>query len=198
VNRRTGELRSLSADGSRLAAHEFRVGTGALTALLLACCTTPPVDDGRREATIPVVAPVAPRARRQVIHTTWSFESGSDACIAVAAAGATSLRVTVGRDLPIRLTLSLSPQLPPAGRAAVPLHFAGPTGSWQVSAQQAGPHRLAVTLGADDTALSRILVLLGGGVLDVGVSEQIVASIDIMPSDARGQLWFDCARGKMI
>jgi hypothetical protein len=185
-----------------LAAHVFRVGAAGLTAflLLVAGCSNPPIDDGRREAAIPVVAPFVRRAPRQVIHTTWTFESGNDACVAVAAAGVTSLRVTISRDTPIRLALSLAPQLDrlPAGRAPLPLRFAGPTGSWQVSAQQTGPHQLAVTLGADDTALSRILVLLGGGVLDVGVSEQVVASIDIMPSDARGQLWFDCARGKMI
>jgi len=181
----------------------LRICGGAFAALtlLFAGCSKPPPDDGRREAVAPaaVAAPVKP-APRQVVRTTWNFESGNDECTATAAGGNISLRVAIRRDAPIRLMLSLATQLEsrPAGRAAVPMRFAGPTGTWQVAAQQTGSRQLTAILGSDDTALGRILVLLGGGVLDVAESEQSVASVGIAPSGAPGQLWFDCARGKMI
>jgi hypothetical protein len=92
----------------------------------------------------------------------------------------------------------VQPEHRPAGRAAVPLRFAGPTGRWQVPAQQTSSHQLAVTLGADDTGLSRVLVLLNGGVLEIGRPEQNISSLAILPSDAQGQRWFDCARDKLI
>jgi hypothetical protein len=185
-----------------LASRVVRVGGGAPAALLvlLVGCSKPPSDDGRREATFPAAPPLAQHAPRQVVHTAWSFDSGTDECVGTAAAGGTSLRVTVRRNAPIRLVVSLTTKLErrPAGPAAVPLRFSGPTGSWQVSAQQTASHQLAVTLGSDDTALSRVLVLLGGGVLNVGEPEQAGTSLGITPSDAQGQLWFDCARSKMI
>jgi hypothetical protein len=167
--------------------------------LLLACCSKPPVEENRHEGTIPVVAPLVQRAPRQVIHTSWSFESGTDSCVAIATAGDTSLTLTIHRNEPIRLVLELAPQIDrlPAGHAAVPLRFAGPTGSWQVAGQQAARHHLAAALGTTDTALSRVLVLLGGGTLDVGTQDQ-VSAIGIAPSEALGQTWFDCARSKLI
>jgi hypothetical protein len=186
-----------------LAALALRIAGRAFAALtlLLAGCTKPPPDDGRREVVAPAaVAPPARPAPRQVIRTTWNFESGNDECTATAAGGSTSLRVAIRRDAPIRLMLSLAAQLEPrpAGRSAVPLRFAGPTGTWQVSAQQTGSRQLTATLGSDNTALGRLLILLGGGVLDVAESEQSIASVGVAPSGAPGQLWFDCARGKMI
>jgi hypothetical protein len=146
-----------------------------------------------------VVAPLVQRAPRQVIRTAWAFESANDSCIAVAAAGDTALRLTIRRNEPIRLVLDLAPPIDrlPAGHAAVPLRFAGPTGSWQVSAQPSARHHLTAALGATDTALSRVLVLLGGGTLDVGSQDQ-VSAIGIAPSDVQGQTWFDCARNKAI
>jgi hypothetical protein len=146
-----------------------------------------------------VVAPFVQRAPRQAIHTNWSFESGTDSCVAVAGAGDTSLTLTISRNEPIRLALELAPQIDrlPAARAAVPLRFVGLTGSWQVSSQPTARHRLTATLGATDTALGRVLVLLGGGTLEVGTQDQ-VSAIGIAPSEAQGQTWFDCARGKLI
>lgn len=177
----------------------IRKGALAALTLLLACCSKPQVEENRHEGTLPVVVPLVQRAPRQVIRTSWSFEAEPDSCVAIAAAGDTSLRLTIRRDEPIRLALELAPQIDrlPAGHAAVSLRFSGPTGSWQVSAQPGVRHHLTAALGATDTALSRVLVLLGGGTLDVGSQDQ-VSAIGIAPSEAQGQTWFDCARGKLI
>ena len=80
----------------------------------------------------------------------------------------------------------------------MPLRFTGPAGAWQVAAHRTAAHQATVALGADDTALSRILVLLSGGVLEVGTPSQPIATLAISPSDAQGQTWFDCAHEKVL
>ncbi len=105
--------------------------------------------------------------------------------------------ISIRRDAPIRLIVSLESQ-PVHGSVTVPLRFTGPAGLWQVSARRTAARRFAVTLGSDDKALSRILVLLSGGMLELGEPAQPIVSLAISPSDAQGQSWFDCARGKML
>ncbi len=131
------------------------------------------------------------------IHTTWTFRSSDEECVAVAAAAGTSVLISIRRDAPIRLVVSLESQ-PVHGSVTVPLRFTGPAGLWQVSARRTAARRFAVTLGSDDKALSRILVLLSGGMLELGQPAQPIVSLVISPSDAQGQSWFDCARGKML
>ncbi|HME27311.1 MAG TPA: hypothetical protein VKI44_39320 [Acetobacteraceae bacterium] len=166
--------------------------------LLLVGCTqpAPPAEEGRREASVPAVPPLIRRVPSQVVRTSWTFNSSDEECTAVAAAVGTSLVVAVHRDMPIRLVVSLAS--PVHGPASVPLRFTGPAGAWQIAARQTAARQIAVALGSDETALSRVLVLLSGGVLEVGAPAQPMASLAISPSAAQGQTWFDCARGKML
>ena len=83
-------------------------------------------------------------------------------------------------------------------QAAVPLRFNGAAGSWRVVGRATGPHAIAASLGSDEAALSHILVLLSGGLLDVGEAAPTVATLDVSPSDRNGQVWFDCARSKIL
>lgn len=146
---------------------------------------------------LPAPAPPPPARSAPVrpVRATWTFESGSEQCVASADAGAASVRVTVRRHAAVELLVSLA-QVAPA--SAVPLHFSGPAGDWQVQARRSGARALGVALGTDNTALSHVLVLLSGGTFDVGPPERPIASFAIAPSDARGQAWFDCARGMML
>ena len=146
---------------------------------------------------MPAVPPLVRHVPNPQIHTTWTFRSSDEECVAVASAAGTSVLMTVRRDAPIRLAVSLEPQSA-HGPAVVPLRFTGPAGLWQVSARRTAAHRFAVTLGSDDKALSRILVLLSGGMLELGLPAQPIVSLVISPSDAQGETWFDCARGKML
>jgi hypothetical protein len=143
-------------------------------------------------------APLPPTARPAPVRSqraTWTFESGSEQCVASADAGAASVRVTVRRNAAAELLVSLATQVP---ASQVLLHFSGPAGDWQVQARRSAARTLGVTLGTDNTALSQVLVLLSGGTFDVGPAERPIASFVIAPSDARGQAWFDCARGMMF
>jgi hypothetical protein len=108
----------------------------------------------------------------------------------------TSLIISIRRDTPIRLIVSL-PVTPAHAPATVPLRFSGPAGNWQTASLRSA-RQVALTLASDDAALSKVLVLLSGGVLEVGEAAQPLVALAISPSDAPGQTWFDCARGKML
>jgi hypothetical protein len=174
------------------------IGALAAPLLLMVGCTPapPPGDEGRREASAPAVPPLIRHAPRQAIRTNWTFNSADDECVAAAAATGGSLIVTVRRDMPIRLTVALAS--PAHGPSGIPLRFTGPAGAWQVVARQSAARQISVALGADETALSHVLVLLSGGMLEAGPPAQLIVSLIISPSDAPGQAWFDCARRKML
>jgi len=167
--------------------------------LLLASCAQPlpPGEEGRREASIPAVPPFIRHVPNEIVRTTWTFRSSDEECTAIAAGPGTSLQVAVRRDAPIRLVVALAPAPTPRPVNA-PLHFTGSAGSWQVTARRTAARQFTVALGSDDIALSRILVLLSGGTLELGRPPQPIVSLAISPSDTQGQTWFDCARGKML
>ena len=163
--------------------------------LLLSGCASPPPDDGRHEAVAPIApGPVKPPPPR-TLRAAWKFDSSQNECVAVAAAGSTSLRVTVRDEAPIRLVVVLAPVFTDTP-AVVPLHFTGPAGNWQITARRAGRNTLGVSLSDNNAALSRVLVLLSGGTLEIGAPPHIIVTFAISPSDTNGQNWFDCARQK--
>ncbi len=146
---------------------------------------------------MPAVPPLVRHVPSPQVHTAWTFRSSDNECVAIAAAAGDSLLVSIHRDAPIRLVVSL--ETPAShGSTTVPLHFNGPAGQWQVAAHRSAARRFTVTLGSDDTALSRVLILLSGGMLELGEAAQPIVSLSISASDTRGQTWFDCARGKML
>jgi hypothetical protein len=161
-------------------------------ALVTSCNQPAPQPKPEAEAPPPPAAKPAPVP---TLRPEWSFNARSDECVAVAAAGATAVRVTVRRSSPIRLDVSLAHEY--TYDPVVPLRFAGPAGTWQVTAHEVGKAMLAVTLGADNSALSQVLVLLSGGTFNVGRPPHAVVTLTIRPSDVSGQNWFDCAREQM-
>jgi hypothetical protein len=169
-----------------------------LALLLVGCATQPPAEEAKPEPVAPVVSPPAQRAPRQIMRTIWSFAAEGDECVAVAGSGRTLLQVTVRRNAPIRVVVSLAAPLPSGRRAPVAMRFNGPAGQWQVNAQQASNRQLVAVLGVSEAALSRVLVLLSGGVLELGEQDQALPSLGLAPSEAQGQAWFDCARRNAI
>ena len=168
-----------------------------LTLLPVSCAPLPSGEEGRREASVPAVPPLVRHIPSPQVHTTWTFRSSDEECVAVASAAATSVLISIRRDQPIRVIVSLESQ-PVHGPVIVPLRFTGSAGLWQVAARRTAAYRFTVTLGFDDTALSRVLILLSGGMLELGEPAQPIVSLTISPSDTQGQIWFDCARGKML
>ncbi len=162
-------------------------------------CAPQPVEEAAPALPIPPVPPPPPprRPASPTIHTTWTFRTGGDDCAAEASAAGVSLQIEVQRDAPMRLTLALQ-SVSLRSQAAIPLRFNGAAGSWRIVGRATGPHALAASLGSDAAALSHILVLLSGGLLEVGEAGASLAFLDISPSDKNGQAWFDCARSKVL
>jgi hypothetical protein len=167
--------------------------------LFLQGCAPRPVEQAAPELPTPPVPPPPPprRPATPTIHTTWTFRTSGDDCIAEAVAPGASLQIAVQRDAPLRVTLTLQP-ISMRSQAALPLRFNGAAGSWRVMGRATGLHALAASLGSDAAALSHILVLLSGGLLEVGEAGAPLAILDISPSDRDGQVWFDCARSKVL
>lgn len=137
--------------------------------------------------------PVPRPATRPLLRGAWRFEQDAAACTATVVAGRDTLTVGIRRNEPVRLTLALAEPAPPTAR----LRFSGSSGNWQIVAQQAGARSLVATLGADTLALSRLLVLLGGGTLEIGEPDQALPAIGLPAAGEQGQTWFDCGRDRL-
>lgn len=158
--------------------------------LLLASCAAP-----TPKPSIGVLPPPPPPlAARPSFHAAWSFKTEPGACLAFAAAGHTRLELAVRGAAPIQLGVTL----PSAGSGLPVAHFRGPVGTWAVQGWHAGHHRIVFTLGRGTNALSRVLMLLSGGVLDLQSPDRRLPIVTLAASGAEGQRWFACVRHNVI
>lgn len=158
-----------------------------LFTLLPACCASPPKP---AEPAPEAPPPPRPHAARPILRAAWSFQTGPDACIALAKAGSTSLQIVVRPEGLIRLGLSLPGDAP--GRPVA--SFSGSAGRWQILGTHAGRREVLFTLGRDEFSLSRILMLLSGGLLNLEPAGEDLPILSLPESGAEGQKWFACAR----
>ncbi len=141
-----------------------------------------------------------PPPPRRVVHLAWSFDVGSDRCIATAAGQLTTLTVTVRRNAAVDLNLAFpAPDAAQIGAgSSANLRFSGPSGKWALQASGNARHGLRVSSSPDEMSFGRVLILLGGGTLDVAALPLLLASVQIPPAGPDGQAWSDCARHQMI
>ncbi len=148
----------------------------------------------------PAPVPPPPPPSRHVVHLAWSFDVGADRCVATAAGHLTTLTVTVRRNATVDLNLAF--RAPDAAQiaagSAAHLRFSGPSGKWNLQASGTARHGIGVSSRPDEMSFGRVLILLGGGVLDVAASPPVLASVQLPPAGPEGQTWFDCARHQMI
>jgi hypothetical protein len=144
-------------------------------------------------------------AAREVVRAQWVFKANGDLCSARAVGRATELTVTVRRGQPVQLVIAHAarqptPDAPPATVARVPvqLRFAGQAGNWQAAAVMAGEASVASTLPLDDLSLSRIVMLLSGGTLELADPAVQFPIIQLPVSGVEGQTWFNCTRDKLF
>ena len=144
-----------------------------------------------------VPAPPPPRpAPIRPLRATWTFEAG-DGSVHRHRGGRRHLAAGDGpprRADPAHRGTGIRSWRGIRGRS----HLPALPGRWQAQTRRAGARQVAVSLGADNTALSHVLMLLSGGTLDFGPPDRAIASLTIPPSDTGGQNWFDCAREKMF
>jgi hypothetical protein len=161
-----------------------------LLALWPACCAPPQPPPKPAEPALEAPPPPPVQAARPVLRAAWSFQTGPDACVALAKAGPASLQITVRPERLIRLTVALPGNVPdkPAAR------FNGPAGHWLIRGTRAGRREALFALGRDETSLGRILVLLSGGMLNLEHPGEDLPILSLPESGAQGQDWFACAR----
>ena len=78
------------------------------------------------------------------------------------------------------------------------VHFSGPAGRWLMLGAHAGPREALFTLDRNEISLSRILILLSGGILDLEPSVEDLPILSLPESGAEGQDWFACVRRIVI
>jgi hypothetical protein len=163
-----------------------------LLALVPVCCSSPhPAPKPAELALEP--PPPPPHTARPTLRAAWSFQTGPDACIALAKAGAASLRIAVHPEGLVRLTMSVPGEAP----AKPVAHFSGPAGHWFILGSQAGRTEALFTLGRDEISLSRILMLLSGGTLNLEPPDEDLPILSLPESGPEGQAWFVCARNSV-
>ena len=147
----------------------------------------------------PPAEPRRPPARR-VVSLAWSFGFGPDQCVATATGDFATLTVTVRRSATVDVMLAVAPPPPARGAARAPasLRFSGPSGQWSLPASGTAQHGFAASSEADERALGRVLILLGGGTLDVTSAPPGVPTVQLPPGGPQGQTWSDCARRQII
>lgn len=164
-----------------------------LLVLLLACCApTPPAPKPPEQP--PPAPPPQVHAARPVLRATWSFQSASDTCTAIASSGTTSLQIVIRPEGMIRLRLSLPVAAPDKAEA----RFNGPAGHWQIQGDHVDHREVWFSLPRNETSLSRILMLLSGGLLNLEPARADVPVLSLPGSGAEGQHWFTCARRNVI
>ena len=128
------------------------------------------------------------------MRAAWSFQAAQDSCVALARAGSASLRILISADGMIRLTLTM-----PGQSGATPVaRFNGPAGNWLMKGALLPSRQSALlatfSLPRNDTSLSRILMLLSGGMLELGPADAGLPILALPESGDDGRQWFICAR----
>ena len=171
----------------------------ALLAALAACQQAPPPPPA------PVVARVPPPPAEahhppvhRVVTVAWSFEIGPESCIATAAGGSATLTVAVRRNAAVDLTLAVPEASRITAHSTPSLRFSGPSGAWSLPASGTARHGIAAATGADEESLGRMLILLGGGTLEVALTPPGLPTLLIQAAGPEAQAWSDCARRQMI
>ena len=174
----------------------IRASVVVLLGVLIGCQAPPPPPP-------PPGPPPPPAARTEPsvpkpVGARWSFTVTETACIAHASNPAVSLTVRVGNN---QAVLSVMASAMKSSTADANTHarllFRGPAGSWTLPARTDSHHGVMAYLHLDDTAVNKLLLLLGGGRLQTDVAKVLVPVLRIPDSDVSGRQWFDCVRKEL-
>jgi hypothetical protein len=166
---------------------------GALALLLsLANCAKPP----EPVAVVPPPPPRPPAPVHRPVTAAWNFHIG-DVCTASAAGGALALEVAASSSV-LTLTARMSHGTPtPSGRS-VTIEFTGTAGTWIVTGRKAASHQVIASQPMTEDQAGRILVLLEGGVVRVGRSNEGLPTLQVPNSGTPGVDWFECVRRQLF
>jgi hypothetical protein len=164
---------------------------GAMVLSLLAC--------ERPVAPVPAVPPPPPAPPPPVPRSApavWSFDSG-DVCKASASSNVLSLDVTASNStLTLKVRMGRGAVMP-AGRS-VAIEFAGTAGNWTVTGRKTARHRVIASQPMTEDQAGQILLLLQGGVVQVGTADEDLPPLQVPNSGVPGRDWFECVRRQLF
>lgn len=169
-------------------------------AMMIGACQQDDPPPAPEVAVAPPSVPPPPAPARRVVRLAWSFDVAADRCIATASDRLTTLTVTVSRNAAVGLILAFpAPEAARiTARSSAKFRFKGPSGTWSLRASGDARHGIGAFSAADEIALGRVLILLGGGTLDVAVPPPALPSVLIPAAGPEAQDWSDCARRQVI
>ncbi len=128
--------------------------------------------------------------------SSWDFHAG-DVCRAAANNPHLSLEITASSsELVLAARIGRGLAIPP--RRAVPIAFAGTSGSWSIFGHTAGARLVVASRPITDENVGQILVLLEGGLVTVGRPEDGLPKLRVPNGGAPGRGWFDCVRRQLF
>ncbi len=170
------------------------VGAALLVVASLVGCSSPPKPVvAPTRLPVPEQSPALARPAAPAAETSnWSFEAG-ESCSADARSASLSLSVVVSSSQ-VQMAVTGGPRVAFPRRAAS-IAFTGRSGTWTMQGRAAGRRMVQASMPLTEDAVSRVLVLLDGGVVRVGST---APSLRIPNAGVAGRDWFRCVRQQLL
>ena len=130
-----------------------------------------------------------------VTRAVWSFSSAQN-CVATASSSIIAIGIET-TDSAVTWTVRGPLAAMAPGQRHVRLAFAGNHAAWTIIARRAPRGQLIASMPLSEYAAGRILVMLGGGALQVGTGSD-VRTIVLPGSGQDGARWFGCVRDHLL
>ena len=170
-----------------------RVLVSTTLSLLLAACAARP----RPPLPAPDIAinlPPAPPAPT-MLNATWNFKSDVT-CNANAVAVKLLLQINASSTRILTIVRLLSKQNFEV--RSLPIQFASTSGKWVINSRVTG-HKTAISAKTiDEYQVSRLVLLLSGGVVRFGEEDMGIPSLRIPNAGQAGQAWLNCVQKLLL
>jgi hypothetical protein len=172
----------------------------ALSAVLgigLPACTTPPtvVPVVQQPPAAPPRPPPARPSPPASITSSWSFNE--NACSAKASGSGLSLDVTAS-STELSIVVHALRRVPLRANAGVRIAFIGRSGNWIVTGRLGHSRQIAAVTPLNEDAVSRVLVLLSGGVIRINNGRVGLPIVRVPDAGQPGRSWFECVKRRLF
>ena len=147
----------------------------------------------------PPVRIARPPPRQQTVHGNWVFSEDEETCVARISGPHFWLEVTVGSS---EITVFLGTSHPTEASARhgplLRIRFSGLAGNWDISGNRIRGPAVESTLAMNDASLGRVVMMLGGGTVDVPTGPPQLPIFALPAAGREGSAWLRCARQKLL
>jgi hypothetical protein len=173
-----------------------------IAASLIGCTSVRPPPPPPAPPIVVKPAPVRiarPQPRRQTVHGDWVFSENEQTCGARVSGPRFWLEVTVGSsDITVFLGANQPTGAPVHQGPLLHIRFSGLAGNWDISGHLVRGPAVVSTLPMDDASLGRLIMMLGGGTVDVPTGPSQLPIFALPPAGREGRAWLRCAHQKLV